>query len=98
MPQELIILSSDEFGLLLFHIDKLPFKEARLLEAELKGTYRECLGKWHELEILANKIRDKQVARRKQEKGTKDIEVLIRILIDHNPIEFEKEILAGELI
>jgi hypothetical protein len=59
MDTELNILSTDEFGLLLFHIDQLPYNEARLLEAELKETYRQCLDKWQELEALVKEIRNK---------------------------------------
>jgi hypothetical protein len=60
MHKELKIISGDEFGLLLFHIDQLPYTEARLLGQELKDTYRQCLDKWHELECLVGKIRSKK--------------------------------------
>jgi hypothetical protein len=40
-------LSGNEFGLLLFHVDQLSYNEARLLEAELRETYRQSLDNWY---------------------------------------------------
>ena len=60
MHKELKIISCDEFGSLLFHIDQLPYTEARLLEAELKETYHQCLDKWLELETLVTNIKSKR--------------------------------------
>jgi hypothetical protein len=60
MDKELNILTGDEIGLLLYQIDQLPYGEAKLLEDELKETYRQCLDKRHELETLVGKIRNKK--------------------------------------
>jgi len=40
---DLRILSCDKCGSLLYHIDQLPYQDARVLETELKETYREWL-------------------------------------------------------
>ena len=63
MRKELRILSADEYGMLLYHIDQLPYAEAKLLEAELKETYRHCLDKWGELETLVTKITNKKISK-----------------------------------
>lgn len=59
MRRELKILSGDEFGLLMYHIDQLPYHEARQLESEFKETYQQCIDKFGELETLVKCIRNK---------------------------------------
>jgi hypothetical protein len=71
MDKSLKILPADELGLLLFQIDQLPYNEARLLEAELQETYRQCLDKWYELEILVKTIRNKTSSQRKKEENAR---------------------------
>jgi hypothetical protein len=94
--RELKILSMEEFGLLLYRVNCLPFKESQSLEKELKERYRQCLENLYELEILAGRIRDKWPLKQSDKADNDSMAELISILVTHSPIEFETEIIAGE--
>lgn len=94
--REFKILSMQEFGLLLYRVSCLPFKESQLLERELKEKYRQCLENLYELEMLAGKIRAKWPLKQSDKGKDDNIAELISILVAHSPVEFETAILAGE--
>jgi hypothetical protein len=96
MNRELRILSTKEFGLLLYRISQLPYDEAHTLERELKEIYHECLEKWNELQTLTKRIEKRLLTQKNDEAETRNIKALIEALIEHSPVEFEHEILAGE--
>ena len=77
-------------------LNQLPYEEVRPLERELKEPYHEYLEKLSKLEALAKRIRSKCTFEKFHVNENDAIKDLIEILIGHSPVEFEKEILAGE--
>lgn len=97
MPSnDLKIISIEEFGQLLYRLNCLPYKEAQVLEQQLKQCYTECLDKWRELETLAAVIRTRWPLKKNDRVADDSITQLISVQVEHCPVEIEQEIVAGE--